>query len=88
MLTLAGELLGSAEGLLRDGLVTSEIADGYQKACDKVCVCGGVGGWVWVRERDRLRGRGGGAVEGPGRRHCFRLRQEQAAQPLVVRHHL
>lgn len=32
VLTLAGEFLANAEGLLRDGLVTSEIADGYQRA--------------------------------------------------------
>lgn len=36
VLSLAGELLGSAEGLLREGLHTAEIADGYQKALDKV----------------------------------------------------
>lgn len=36
VLTLAGELLGNAEVLLRDGLHTSEIADGYQRAADKV----------------------------------------------------
>ncbi|KAF6249500.1 hypothetical protein COO60DRAFT_951424 [Scenedesmus sp. NREL 46B-D3] len=35
VLTLAGELLGNAEVLLRDGLHTSEIADGYQRASDK-----------------------------------------------------
>lgn len=35
VLSLGGELLSNAEGLLRDGLVTSEISDGYQKACDK-----------------------------------------------------
>ena len=37
VITFAGELLTHAEGLLRDGLHTAEIADGYQKACDKVC---------------------------------------------------
>ena len=36
VLSLAGELLGNAEGLLRDGLHTSEIADGYQRASAKV----------------------------------------------------
>ncbi len=36
VLSLAGELLGNAEGLLREGLHTAEIADGYQKALDKV----------------------------------------------------
>jgi chaperonin GroEL (HSP60 family) len=36
VLTLAGELLGNAEVLLRDGLHTAEIADGYQRAADKV----------------------------------------------------
>lgn len=40
VLTLAGELLGNAEVLLRDGLHTSEIADGYQRASDKVCGAG------------------------------------------------
>lgn len=35
VLSLAGELLGNAEGLLREGLHTSEIADGYGKALDK-----------------------------------------------------
>jgi len=35
VITFAGELLTHAEGLLRDGLHTAEIADGYQKACDK-----------------------------------------------------
>lgn len=37
VLTLAGELLSNAELLLRDGLHTAEIADGYQRAADKVC---------------------------------------------------
>jgi chaperonin GroEL (HSP60 family) len=36
VLSLAGELLGNAEGLLREGLHTAEIADGYQKSLDKV----------------------------------------------------
>eukprot|EP00877_Chromochloris_zofingiensis_P012085 jgi/Chrzof1/712/Cz01g25220.t1 len=35
VLTLGGELLGNAESLLRDGLHTAEIADGYQKSCAK-----------------------------------------------------
>lgn len=35
VLTLGGELLGNAEGLLTDGLHTSEIADGYMKASVK-----------------------------------------------------
>jgi len=35
VLTLGGELLNNAEGLLREGLVTVEIADGYQKAAAK-----------------------------------------------------
>ncbi|KIZ00318.1 T-complex protein 1 subunit theta [Monoraphidium neglectum] len=35
VLSLAGELLGNAEGLLREGLHTAEIADGYQKSLDK-----------------------------------------------------
>jgi hypothetical protein len=32
VLTFAGELLSNAEGLLRDGLHPTEIADGYAKA--------------------------------------------------------
>ena len=40
VLTLGGELLGNAEGLLSDGLHTSEISDGYQKAAIKVCLHG------------------------------------------------
>jgi hypothetical protein len=57
VLTLAGELLANAEVLLRDGLHTAEIADGYQRASDKVCVCvcvwwcacgAGGGGHVWL----------------------------------------
>jgi len=36
VLSLAGELLGNAEGLLREGLHTAEIADGYHKALEKV----------------------------------------------------
>lgn len=35
VLAFAGELLSNAEGLLRDGLHTSEVADGYSKACVK-----------------------------------------------------
>lgn len=35
VLSLAGELLGNAEGLLREGLHTAEIADGYSQALDK-----------------------------------------------------
>lgn len=35
MISFAGELLSNAEGLLRDGLHTSEVADGYTKAADK-----------------------------------------------------
>lgn len=35
VLSLCGELLGNAEGLLQDGLHTGEIADGYQKAATK-----------------------------------------------------
>lgn len=38
MVTFAGELLGAAEALLRDGLHTSEVADGYGKAAAKVCL--------------------------------------------------
>jgi T-complex protein 1 subunit theta len=36
VISFAGELLSNAEGLLRDGLHTSEVADGYTKAADKV----------------------------------------------------
>ncbi|KAI8470953.1 MAG: chaperonin complex component [Monoraphidium minutum] len=35
VLSVAGELLGNAEGLLREGLHTAEIADGYHKALEK-----------------------------------------------------
>uniref|UniRef100_A0A7S0S258 CCT-theta n=1 Tax=Chlamydomonas leiostraca TaxID=1034604 RepID=A0A7S0S258_9CHLO len=35
VLTLGGELMANAEGLLRDGLHTAEIADGYAKAAAK-----------------------------------------------------
>lgn len=35
VLSLAGELLAKAEGMLRDGLVPAEIADGYSRACAK-----------------------------------------------------
>ncbi|KAF5829991.1 chaperonin complex component [Dunaliella salina] len=35
VLALGGELLGGAEGLLRDGLVTAEVTDGYYKASAK-----------------------------------------------------
>lgn len=35
VISFAGELLSNAEGLLRDGLHTSEIADGYTKAAAK-----------------------------------------------------
>ena len=38
VITFAGELLGAAEALLRDGLHTSEVADGYGKAAAKVCL--------------------------------------------------
>ena len=38
VLSFAGELLAHAESLLRDGLHTSEVADGYGKACAKVSV--------------------------------------------------
>ncbi len=36
VLTLGGELLASAESLLRDGLHTSEVVEGYQRASAKV----------------------------------------------------
>ena len=36
VLSLGGELLSQAESLLRAGLHTSEVADGYLKAGDKV----------------------------------------------------
>ena len=35
VLAFAGELLSNAESLLRDGLHTSEVADGYSKAAAK-----------------------------------------------------
>lgn len=37
VVSFAGDLLGGAEGLLRDGLHTSEVADGYNKAAMKAC---------------------------------------------------
>ncbi len=36
VVSFAGDLLSSAEGLLRDGLHTSEVAEGYTKAANKV----------------------------------------------------
>jgi hypothetical protein len=39
VISFAGELLSNAEGLLRDGLHTSEVADGYTKAAEKVGAC-------------------------------------------------
>ena len=36
MISFAGELLSGAESLLRDGLHTSEVADGYVQAAAKV----------------------------------------------------
>jgi chaperonin GroEL (HSP60 family) len=38
VVSFAGDLLSAAEGLLRDGLHTSEVADGYAKAAAKVCL--------------------------------------------------
>lgn len=35
VITLAGELLGHAESLIKMGLHTSQIIDGYEKACKK-----------------------------------------------------
>jgi len=35
VLSIAGELLSNAEGLLRDGLHTAEVADGYVQAAAK-----------------------------------------------------
>lgn len=37
VLAFGGELLSNAEGLLRSGLHTTEVADGYLKAGSKVC---------------------------------------------------
>jgi T-complex protein 1 subunit theta len=37
VLSIAGELLSNAEGLLRDGLHTAEVADGYVQAAAKAC---------------------------------------------------
>lgn len=34
VIVLAGEMLKMAEGLIRIGLHPSEIANGYEKACD------------------------------------------------------
>lgn len=39
VLSLGGELLSQAENLLRAGLHTSEVADGYLKAGEKVAYC-------------------------------------------------
>ncbi len=36
VVSFAGDLLNAAEGLLRDGLHTSEVAEGYGKAAAKV----------------------------------------------------
>lgn len=36
VVSFAGDLLSAAEGLLRDGLHTSEVAEGYGKAAAKV----------------------------------------------------
>ena len=41
VVSFAGELLGSAEGLLTDGLHTSEVAAGYSKAGIKVRIVPG-----------------------------------------------
>ena len=38
VLTLAGELLDKAQDLLKEGLTTTEVADGYMKAATKVGV--------------------------------------------------
>ena len=41
VVSFAGDLLSGAEGLLRDGLHTSEVADGYAKAAAEVITtCG------------------------------------------------
>lgn len=40
VVTFAGELLDKAEDLLKEGLNTTEVADGYQVAADKVCILG------------------------------------------------
>lgn len=37
VVSFAGDLLNAAEGLLREGLHTSEVAEGYTKAAAKVC---------------------------------------------------
>ena len=36
VVSFAGDLLNAAEGLLREGLHTSEVAEGYTKAAAKV----------------------------------------------------
>ena len=38
VVSFAGDLLNGAEGLLRDGLHTSEVAEGYSKAAAQVCL--------------------------------------------------
>jgi hypothetical protein len=40
VVTFAGELLDKAVDLLKEGLNTCEVADGYQIAADKVCIIG------------------------------------------------
>lgn len=42
VVSFAGDLLSAAEGLLRDGLHTSEVADGYAKAAAKVSTTSGL----------------------------------------------
>jgi hypothetical protein len=43
VITLAGELLSKAGGLLQEGLTTTEVADGYEIAGAKVCVMRALG---------------------------------------------
>lgn len=46
VVTLGGELLGQAEGLIKEGLHTSEIIEGYTKAKEKVERGRWMGGWM------------------------------------------
>lgn len=55
VLTLGGELLASAESLLRDGLHTSEVVEGYQRASAKVRGVL-VGGKRYIQVHAHLRG--------------------------------
>jgi chaperonin GroEL (HSP60 family) len=49
VLTLAGELLDKAQGLLKQGLTTTEIADGYMRATAKVLITSFKTGHMLIR---------------------------------------